>query len=108
MMHRPDGPESSSPICVSLDAVAHIAVMCDDSNTVQEHKFCVAQHQNYENREHPKMFESDHCCMAALVKVNGLKAYVLLDSGSTTVSIMHNFAHVVNLAVMQLDNPILL
>jgi hypothetical protein len=46
--------------------------------------------------------------MAALVKVNGLKAYALLDSGSTTVSVTHDFACVANLAVMQLDNPILL
>jgi len=46
--------------------------------------------------------------MAALVKVNGLKAYALLDLGSMTVSIMHNFAHVAKLNVMQSENPVLL
>jgi hypothetical protein len=38
--------------------------------------------------------------MAALVKVNGLKAYALLDIGSTTMSIIHDFAHVAKLKVI--------
>ena len=42
--------------------------------------------------------------MAALVKVNGLEAYMLLDSGSMTILIMHDFAQVVKLKVMQLEN----
>jgi len=46
--------------------------------------------------------------MAALVKVNGLEAYALLDSGSTTISITHDFAQVAKLSVIQLDNPVLL
>jgi hypothetical protein len=106
MMHRPDGLESSSPVRVSSDTVACITVVRDDSNTAWEHKFRAAQHQNYENGERPRMFGSDRHCMVALVKVNGLEAYALLDSGSTTVSVMHDFAHIANLAVMQLDNPI--
>jgi hypothetical protein len=44
--------------------------------------------------------------MVALVKVNSLEAYTLLDSGSTTVLVTHDFACVANLKVMQLDNPI--
>ncbi len=44
--------------------------------------------------------------MAALIKVNGLEAYALLDSGSTTVSITHDFARVAKLKVTQLDNPV--
>jgi len=46
--------------------------------------------------------------MAALVKVNSLEAYALLDSGSMTVLVMHDFAHVANLNVMQLENPVAL
>jgi len=46
--------------------------------------------------------------MAALVKVNGLEAYALLDTGSTTVSITHDFARVARLHVKQLDNPVTL
>jgi Aspartyl protease len=46
--------------------------------------------------------------MAALVKVNGLEAYALLDSGSTTISITHDFARMAKLNVIQLENPITL
>jgi len=103
--HRPDhGLESSSPVHVSSDAVARIAVVYDDTNTAREHEFRTAQHRNYENGEHPKTFGSDRCCLVAPVKVNGLEAYALLDSGSTTVSIMHDFTCVAKLKVMQLEN----
>ena len=44
--------------------------------------------------------------MAALVKVNSLEAYALLDSGSMTMSIMHDFARVAKLKVTQLENPV--
>jgi hypothetical protein len=46
--------------------------------------------------------------MAALVKVNGLEAYALLDTESITMSITHDFAHVAKLKVIQLENPVLL
>jgi hypothetical protein len=46
--------------------------------------------------------------MAALVKVNGLETYALLDSGSTTISITHDFTCVAKLNVIQLENPITL
>jgi hypothetical protein len=46
--------------------------------------------------------------MAALIKVNGLEAYALLDTGSTTISITHDFTCVANLSVIQLENPIAL
>jgi hypothetical protein len=46
--------------------------------------------------------------MAALVKVNGLEAYMLMDSGSTTISVTHDFTHVAELEVMQLENPVAL
>jgi hypothetical protein len=44
--------------------------------------------------------------MAVLVKVNGIEAYALLDTGSTTMSITHDFAHVAKLSVIQLENPV--
>jgi predicted aspartyl protease len=44
--------------------------------------------------------------MAALVKVNGIEAYALLDTGSTTMSITHDFAHVAKLSMIQLENPV--
>jgi len=44
--------------------------------------------------------------MAALVKVNGLEVYALLDTGSTAISISHDFTQVAKLKVFQLENPI--
>jgi len=44
--------------------------------------------------------------MAALVKVNSLEAYALLDTGSMTVLVTYNFAQVAKLKVMQLENPV--
>ena len=44
--------------------------------------------------------------MAALVKVNSLEAYALLDTGSTAILISHDFARVAKLKVFQLENPI--
>ena len=52
--------------------------------------------------------DCDCRCMATLIKVNGLEAYALLDSGSTTISITHDFACIAKLNVMQLDNPVAL
>jgi Retroviral aspartyl protease len=46
--------------------------------------------------------------MAALVKVNSLEAYALLDSGSTTISVTHNFTCIAKLNMQQLENPVTL
>jgi len=63
-----------------------------DEKVPNEHKFHAAQHHNYTIGEQPKTSGSDRQCMAALVKVNGLEAYALVDSGSMTVSVTHDFA----------------
>lgn len=42
------------------------------------------------------------------MKVNGLEAYALIDTGSTTASVTHDFARVAKLKVMQLENPVTL
>ena len=46
--------------------------------------------------------------MVVLIKVNGLEAYALLDSGSMTILVTHNFARVAKLSVLQLENPVAL
>jgi hypothetical protein len=118
----PDGPDDSLNVGVRIpprneptrlrhptindDEVARIAVVRDDTNAAPEREFRAAQRRTYENGERPKTSGSDRRCMAALVKVNGLEAYTLLDSGSTTVSITHDFARVAKLKVMQLERPI--
>jgi len=92
--------------CFSADVVIHIAAACDDANAPHERKFRSAQCYHNMSRECPQTSGSDRHCMAALVKVNGLEAYALVDLGSTTVSIMHDFAHVAKLNIIQLENPV--
>ena len=46
--------------------------------------------------------------MAVLVQVNGLDAYALLNTGSMTMLITHDFAQVAKLSVFQLENPVVL
>ena len=79
-----------------------------DKTLVKDHKFRSAQCCTYVTGEWPRNSNSDRRCMATLIKVNGLEAYALPDSGSTTVSIIHNFACVAKLNIMQLENPIAL
>jgi hypothetical protein len=74
----------------------------------KDREFRSAQRRNYSTGEHPRSSISDRRCMAALIKVNGLEAYALLDSGSTTMSVTHDFARVAKLDIMQLENPITL
>ncbi|KAI0047221.1 hypothetical protein FA95DRAFT_1492812 [Auriscalpium vulgare] len=46
--------------------------------------------------------------MAAYVTVNGVKAYALFDTGSTTVSVTPDFARVSRIPLTVLDNPVTL
>ena len=85
---------------------ARIAAARDDTNEMRECEFHAAQRRTNVNGERPPAQGRDHHCMAALVKVNGLEAYALLDLGSTTVSITHDFAQVAKLSVLQLVNPV--
>jgi Aspartyl protease/Zinc knuckle len=84
-----------------------IAAACDDGQS-KDREFRSAQRRTYTISERPRSSNSDRRCMATLIKVNDLEAYALLDSGSTTVSITHDFACVARLKVMQLENPIAL
>jgi gag-polyprotein putative aspartyl protease/Zinc knuckle len=106
-LSRPENfPGDSSLQYLSDDAVARLAAARDDTITPREREFRAAQCRNFEFGERPRTFGSDRRCMAALVKINGLEAYALLDSGSTTVSVTHDFARVAKLEVMQLENPV--
>jgi Aspartyl protease len=91
-----------------LAIIEHIAAARDNTSTSRECKFRAAQHHRYESRECPRTSGNDRRCMAALVMVNGLEAYALLDTGSTTVSVTHDFAQVARLDVQQLENPVIL
>ncbi|KAI0044712.1 hypothetical protein FA95DRAFT_1496622, partial [Auriscalpium vulgare] len=47
-------------------------------------------------------------CLAAYVEVNGVKAYALFDTGSTTVSVTPDFARVSRIPLTALENPVTL
>jgi hypothetical protein len=91
--------------CLSLDAVARIAAARDD-DILRNREFRASQNYRHETGERPQSMSNDRRCMAALVKVNGLEAYALLDSGSTTVSITQDFARVAKLKIKELENPV--
>ena len=64
----------------------------DKLDTVREQEFRTAHSHKESIGKRPNPSSEDRHCMAIHVKVNGLDAYALLDSGCTTVSITHNFA----------------
>jgi hypothetical protein len=91
---------------ISADAVAQIAAARDSNNTLGDCEFCASQNYKNETGEHPQSVSKDRHCMAALVRVNNIEAYALLDSGSTTVSITQDFTQVAKLRVQELANPV--
>src|SRR6266446_1508130 len=46
--------------------------------------------------------------LTAHVKIAGVKAYVLFDSGAETDAISPDFVHVVHIPILQLENPVVL
>lgn len=56
----------------------------------------------------PKRRSGDQICLAAYVSLNGVKAYALFDSGSTTDSVSPDFTRVAKLPVFELENPVTL
>ena len=56
----------------------------------------------------PKRQPGEDLCLAAYVKINGVKAYTLFDSGSTKDAVSPDFTRVASLPVKQLDKPVTL
>ncbi|KAK1230632.1 hypothetical protein PQX77_006276 [Marasmius sp. AFHP31] len=56
----------------------------------------------------PKRTIDQNRCLTAFVEINGLKAFVLFDSGSTSDAISPDFAKHAKLRVFQLENPVTL
>ncbi|KAF9259779.1 hypothetical protein L218DRAFT_820690, partial [Marasmius fiardii PR-910] len=47
-------------------------------------------------------------CLTAFVELNGVKAFVLFDSGSTADAVSPNFARIAKLQLFHLETPIML
>src|ERR1700749_2933225 len=57
---------------------------------------------------HPQKVDGKQLCLTAYVKINGVKAYTLFDSGSTTDSISPDFTWVAQIPVKTLEDPVTL
>lgn len=56
----------------------------------------------------PERKNGEQLCLAAYVKLNGVKAYTLFDSGSTTDSVSPDFTRVAMMPVKTLEDPVTL
>jgi hypothetical protein len=56
----------------------------------------------------PTRRDGEQLCLAAYIKLNGVKAYTLFDSGSTTDSVSPDFTRVAMMPVKTLEDPVTL
>src|ERR1700720_780951 len=56
----------------------------------------------------PKCVNGEDICLAAYVSINGIRAYMLFDSGSTTDAVSPDLARVAELSLLALDKPVTL
>ncbi|KAI0281506.1 hypothetical protein BC826DRAFT_875195, partial [Russula brevipes] len=99
-------PEARQEEGPSLESRIGALELRDQIDTVREREFRTAHNHTESAGKRPNLSGVDRRCMAVHVKVNGLDAYTLLDTGCTTVSITPDFARVAKLRVMQLENPV--
>src|ERR1700720_2231627 len=57
---------------------------------------------------HPKRVNGEDICLVAYVSINGIRAYMLFDSGSTTDAVSPDLARVAELPLLALDKPVTL
>jgi hypothetical protein len=53
----------------------------------------------------PERENGEDLCLAGYVTINGVKAYTLFDSGSTTDAVSPDFARVSNVPILRLEKP---
>src|ERR1700723_3881652 len=56
----------------------------------------------------PKHINGEDICLAAYVSINGIRAYTLFNSGSTTDAVSPDLARVAELPLLALDKPVTL
>ncbi|KAE9395963.1 hypothetical protein BT96DRAFT_825493 [Gymnopus androsaceus JB14] len=56
----------------------------------------------------PLRESAENRCLSAMLEINGVDAFVLFDSGSTSDALSPDFARVAHTDVFQLDNPVTL
>ena len=55
--------------------------------------------------DRPEREDGEDLCLAGYITINGVKAYTLFDSGSTTDAISPDFTRVSNVPILRLDKP---
>ncbi|KAG6875172.1 hypothetical protein C0992_004910 [Termitomyces sp. T32_za158] len=117
----------SSLLSIQIDGDEYIAVdihdndyyTCDDE---EEHMFALTEHQDdrcvrmqhitlqkaADKLQRPQYTPQEKECLVTYVEVNGHPAWMLWDSGSTTMGITPQFAHVNAICVHELTEPLML
>src|ERR1700722_11892812 len=57
---------------------------------------------------HPKHVNGEDICLVAYVSINGIRVYMLFDSGSTTDAVSPDLARVAKVPLLTLDQPVTL
>ncbi|KAG6882186.1 hypothetical protein C0995_015512, partial [Termitomyces sp. Mi166 len=107
-VEEPEGDDDAESIHIDGDEYVYITVdvydneyyACDDE---EEHLFALTEHQG---DKHYTSQEKE--CLVTYVEVNGHPAWTLWDSGSTTMGITPQFAHVNAIRVHELSEPLML
>jgi hypothetical protein len=80
-----------------------IRTMGDIEDVPRVYRYCLVRPMGTMDR--PERTDGKDLCLAAYVTINGVKAYMLFDSGSTTDALSPDFARVANVPLYRLVKP---
>ncbi|KAG6882205.1 hypothetical protein C0995_013617 [Termitomyces sp. Mi166 len=95
-VEEPEGDDDAESIHIDGDVYDNEYYARDDK---EEHWFALTEHQGDKHEKE---------CLVTYVEVNGHSAWTLWDSGSTTMGITPQFAHVNTICVHELSEPLML
>ncbi|KAG6859288.1 hypothetical protein C0995_009949, partial [Termitomyces sp. Mi166 len=114
-MEEPEGDDDAESVHIDGDEYVTVNIYdneyyaCDDK---EEHLFALTEHQGDkripDKLQRPQYTPQEKECLVTYVEVNGHPAWTLWDSGSTTMGIMPQFAHVNAIRVHELSEPLML
>ncbi|KAG6893983.1 hypothetical protein C0995_015420, partial [Termitomyces sp. Mi166 len=115
-VEEPEGEDDTES--VHIDGDEYITVDVYDNkyyahDNEEEHLFALTEHQGdkrvpADKLQQPQYTPQEKECLVIYVEVNGHPAWTLWDSGSTTMGIMPQFAHVNAIHVHELTEPLML
>ncbi|KAG6859691.1 hypothetical protein C0995_005648 [Termitomyces sp. Mi166 len=105
-VEEPEGDDDAESIHINGDEYVTVDVYDNKyyaRDNEEEHLFALTEHQG-DKCYTPQEKE----CLVTYVEVNGHPAWTLWDSGSTTMGIMPQFAHVNAICIHELSEPLML